>query len=62
MREEIDNLWPSWSKIQVSFFAELPRVGEISVDLVFQAFALPSDNEFDGPEDTVVSEMIKQLP
>ena len=37
-------------------------VAEISVDLVLQAKALLSDNQADGPEDSVVSEMIKQLP
>ena len=38
------------------------RVAEISVDLELQAKALLSDNEVSGPEDSVVSELIKQLP
>ena len=38
------------------------RKAEITVDLVLQARAKMSDNQGNGPEDTVVSEMIKQLP
>ena len=38
------------------------RQAEITVDLVFQAKAKMSDNKVNRPEDTVASEMIKQLP
>ena len=38
------------------------RAAEISVDLVLQARAHMADNKVNGPEDSVVSEMIKQLP
>ena len=34
---------------------------EITIDLVLQSRAKMSDNKVNGPEDTVVSEMIKQL-
>ena len=35
---------------------------QISVDLVLQARAKMSENKVNGPEDALVSEMIKQLP
>ena len=38
------------------------RTAEITVDLVLQARATMSDNKVNGPEDAIVSEMIKQLP
>ena len=38
------------------------RKAEITVDFVLQARAKMSDNKVNGPEDTAVSEMIKQLP
>ena len=47
---------------KVEHFTEQGRVAEISVDLELQAKALLSDNKVSGPEDSVVSEMIKQLP
>ena len=37
------------------------RTAEITVDLVLQARAKLSDNKVKGPEDAIVSEMIKQL-
>ena len=37
------------------------RDAEITVDLVLQARAKMSDNKVNGPDDAVVSEMIKQL-
>ena len=46
---------------KVEHFTEQGRRAEISVDLE-QAKALLSDNNVSGPEDSVVSEMIKQLP
>ena len=47
---------------KVEHFTEQGRVAEISVDLELQAKALLSDDKVRGPEDSVVSEMIKQLP
>ena len=38
------------------------RNADITVDLVLQARAKMSDNRVNGPEDKVVSEMIRQLP
>ena len=38
------------------------RSAEITVDLVLQARAKMCDNKVNGPEDAVVSDMIKQLP
>ena len=51
-----------YTKKKVEHFTEQGRVAEISVDLELQAKALLSDNKVSGPEDNVVSEMIKQLP
>ena len=38
------------------------RSTEITIDLVLQARAKLSDNKVNGPEDAIVSEMIKRLP
>ena len=38
------------------------RGAEITVDLVLQALAKMMENNVNGPEDPIVSEMIKQLP
>ena len=38
------------------------RDEEITVDLVLQARAKMSDNKVNGPDDAIVSEMIKQWP
>ena len=43
-------------------FTEDRRNAEITVDLVLQAWANLSDNKVNGPENAIVSEMIKQLP
>ena len=43
-------------------FTEEGRNAEVTVDLVFQARAKLSDNKIKGPEDAIVSEMIKRLP
>ena len=43
-------------------FKDDGRKAEITVDLILQARAHMSDNKVNGPEDTVVSEIIKQLP
>ena len=40
-------------------FTEEGRTAEITVDLVLQARAKMSDNKVNGPEDAIVSEMIK---
>ena len=42
-------------------FTEDGRIVEITVDMVLQARAKMSENKVNGPEDVVVSEMIKQL-
>ena len=42
-------------------FTDDGRRAEIPIDLVLQSRAEMSDNEVNGPEDAVVSEMIKQL-
>ena len=43
-------------------FSEEGSVAQISVDLVLQARAKMTDNEVNGPEDSVASEMIQQFP
>ena len=43
-------------------FTQDERGTEITIDLVLQARAKMLDNKVNGPEDAVVSEMIKQLP
>ena len=43
-------------------FTEYGRNAEITVDLVLQARAKLSDKKVNGPEDAIVSEMIKRLP
>ena len=47
---------------KVEQFTEQKSVTEISVDLVLQAKAFSSDNKVSGPEDSVVSGLIEQLP
>ena len=42
--------------------ADEESLAEITIDLVLQARAQMSENNVSGPEDAVVSEMIKQLP
>ena len=43
-------------------FTEEGRNAEITVDLVLQARAKLSENKVNGPEDAIVSEMVKRLP
>ena len=43
-------------------FTDDGRRAEITVDLVVQARAKMSENQVNGPEDAVASEMIEQLP
>ena len=43
-------------------FTEEGRTAEITLDLFLQAGAKMSDNKVHGPEDAIVSDMIKQLP
>ena len=43
-------------------FTDDGRNAEITVDLVLQARAKLTDNKVNGPENTIVSEMIKKLP
>ena len=42
-------------------FTEEGRVAEITIDMVLQAGAKMSQNKVNGPEDAIVSEMIKQV-
>ena len=43
-------------------FTKDGRGAEITIDLILQARTQVWDNEVNGPEDAVVSDMIKQLP
>ena len=43
-------------------FTEEERVAEITVHLVLQAKAKMAEERVHGPEDSIVTEMIKQLP
>ena len=43
-------------------FTEDGRNAEITVDMVLQARARLSENKVNGPEDAILSEMIKRLP
>ena len=43
-------------------FTEEGRTAEITLDLVLQAGAKMSDNKVNGPQEAIVSDMIKQLP
>ena len=43
-------------------FTEQRRVAEITIDFVIQARGKMSENKVNGPGDSIVSEMIKQLP
>ena len=42
-------------------FTEQGRVAEITIDLVSHARAKMSENKVIGPQDSIVSEMVKQL-
>ena len=44
------------------YFTEGGRIAEITVDPVLQGRARMSDNKVNGPDDAIVSEMIKTLP
>ena len=43
-------------------FTEEGRIAEITVDVVFQATAKMAEEKVTGPEDSIVTEMQKQLP
>ena len=43
-------------------FTEDGRVAQITIDLVLQARAKMAENKVNGPEDSIASEVIKQLP
>ena len=51
-----------WKKEGNQQFTEDGRNAEITVDLVLQARAKVSENKVNGPEDAIVSEMMKRLP
>ena len=57
-RKTESNLWKKGNQQ----FTEDGRNAEITVDLVLQARAKPSENKVNGIEDAIVSEMIKRLP
>ena len=61
-REVQENRIEYFKKMGDQQFTVNGRRAEITVDLVLQARAKMSDNKVIGPEDTAVSEMIKQLP
>ena len=61
-REVQENRIEYFKKMGDQQFTVNGRRAEITVDLVLQARAKMSDNKVIGLEDTVVSEMIKQLP
>ena len=50
------------SRIDYFKITEDGRTTEITVDLVLQARSKQSDNKVIGPEDAIVSEMVKKLP
>ena len=60
-REVQENRIEYFKKMGDQQFTVNGRRAEITVDLVLQTRAKMSDNKVKGPEDTVVSEMIKQL-
>ena len=54
----IENFWKKGNQQ----FTEDGRTAEITVELVLQASAKMSENKVNGPEDVILSEMIKRLP
>ena len=54
----IENFWKKGNQQ----FTEERLNADITVDLMLQARAKLSDNKVNGPEDAIVSEMIKKLP
>ena len=61
-KEEQENRIEYFWKKGNQQFTEDGRNAEITVDLVLQARAKLSENKVNGPEDAIVSEMIKRLP
>ena len=61
-KEVQENRNDYFKKVGDQQFSVDGRHAEITVDLVRQVRANMSDNKVNGPEDAVVSEMIKQLP
>ena len=61
-KEERENRIEYFWKIGNQQFTEDGRNAEITVDLVLQTRAKLSENKVNGPEDAIVSEMIKRLP
>ena len=61
-REEQENRIEYFWKKGNQQFTEDGRTAEITVDPVLQARAKHSENNVNGPEDAIVSEMIKRLP
>ena len=61
-KEEQENRTEYSKKKGNQQFTEEGRNAEITADLVLQPRAKLSDNKVNGPEDAIVSEMIKRLP
>ena len=61
-KEEQENRIEYFKKKGNQQFTEEGRNAEITADLVLQSRAKLSDNKVNGPEDAIVSEMIKRLP
>ena len=50
-----------YKKDEDRHFTEAGRVAEMTIDLVFQARAKMAEERVNGPEDSIATEMIKQL-
>ena len=61
-KEEQERRIVKYSQDGNMHFSVEGRVVEITVDVVLQAKAKMSENKVNGPDDVIVSEMIKQLP
>ena len=61
-KEELENRIEYFWKNGNQQFSEERLNAEITVDMMLQARAKLSDNKVNGPEDAIVSEMIKKLP
>ena len=60
--EEQEKRIMKYKKSGENHFTEERSVPEITIELVLQARAKMADNKVNGPEDSTVSEMIKQPP
>ena len=60
--KEVRRRREKYKKKELNQFTDDGRRAVITVDLLLQANAKMSDNRVNGPEDAVVSEIIRQLP